>query len=392
MFIQGVFRIILIGVLFSFTFSSCSLLRKINETEPLTKGELNRRLLVQDYVRLSGSQIEKAADSILDYSKDQEVRTFTYLWKLKSLQSYNNAAFQTSPDLALIDTWTLTKQFNDFVRSDRGKKRYKNWQPLVQSVTTNNLRDLEEKAREILPWERYRDYSQLVYRYAETHPLTNLRFTDQTLRKEYLEYKGLPDSSAIKTVGSLPQVVSDWANRLQFNSQSSVKSLRWNTELMINEKGWDTIDLDYRLEQVDEQLTKMLDRLDALPERLHGSIDTLNDRVNQVVSRIEYDINEAKEFITEERQAIDSTIMRERGALDTLIARERDAVLTDVGAITDNTLEKLDGILWKVLVALILLFVSLITLFFILGYYLRHAIRPAAEKPEQEKKPPPETK
>lgn len=383
------FRNFLIGFLLVSTFSSCSLLRKINETEPLTKGELNRRLLVQEYARLSGSKIEKAADSILDYSKDSEVRTFAYLWKIKSLQSYNNAAFQTSPDLALIDTWTLTKQFSDFVRSERGEKRYKNWHPLVQSVTTGNLRDLEEKAREILPWERYRDYSQLVYRYAETHPLTNLRFTDQTLRKEYLEYKGLPDSSAIKTVGSLPQVVADWSNRLQFNSQSSVKSLKWNTEKMIAEQGWDTIDLDYRLQQVDEQLNKMLGRLDDLPNKLQGSIDTLSNRASDIMSRVENDLDETKWFIQSERISIDSMVQRERSALDTIVAREREAALADLSGITERTLEQIDGILWKLMLILILLVVILIVSFYIMGYYQgrsqKKQLQPQQEKPPEDR-------
>ncbi|THD65708.1 hypothetical protein E7Z59_14050 [Robertkochia marina] len=381
------FRNFLIGFFLVSTFSSCSLIRKINETEPLTKGELNRRLLVQEYTRLSGSKIEKAADSILGYSKDSEVRTFAYLWKIKSLQSYNNAAFQTSPDLALIDTWTLTKQFSDFARSDRGKTRYKNWQPLVQSVTTGNLRDFEEKAREVLPWERYRDYSQLVYRYAETHPLTNLRFTDQTLRKEYLEYKGLPDSSAIKTVGSLPQVVADWANRLQFNSQSSVKSLKWNTEKMIAEQGWDTIDLDYRLQQVDEQLNKMLGRLDDLPNKLQGSIDTLSTRASDIMSRVENDLDQTKAFVQGERMSIDSMVLRERLALDTIVAREREAALADLGGITERTLEQIDGILWKLMLILILLVVILIVSFYIMGYYMgrsgKKKLQPQQEKPPE---------
>ena len=391
MLVRGVYRIFLLGILLAFTFSSCSLIKSIKETEPLTKGELNRRLLVQEYVRLSGSKIEKAADSIIDYAEDSEVKSFAYLWKLKSLQAYNNAAFQTSPDLALLDTWTLTKQFDDFIRSDRGKMRYRNWYPLVLSVTTKNLRELEAEAAELLSAERYNDYRELVYRYAEQHPLTNLRFVDQTLRKEYLAYKGLPDSSAVKTVGTLPQVVSDWANRLQYNSQSSVKGLKWNTEMAIVKGGWDTINLNQRFEKIDEQVANLMETAEELPDRVEGSIDTISNRMRLIMDRVEYDIDEAKAFIKSERESIDSMVARERIALDTIVARERAAVLTDVGTITESTLEKIDGILWKLLVVMVLLFVILITVFFMLGYYVRHSMRSRA-KPENEKEVGPQAK
>ena len=64
-----------ISVVFIVCFvSSCSLVKIENEQIPLSKTDLNTRLLTQAFVQDASKKVEVAADSILKSSKDVEIQ------------------------------------------------------------------------------------------------------------------------------------------------------------------------------------------------------------------------------------------------------------------------------------------------------------------------------
>ena len=104
-----------ISVVFIVCFvSSCSLVKIENEQIPLSKTDLNTRLLTQAFVQDASKKVEVAADSILKLSKDVEIQKNALKWKINTLSALRSVGYQTSPNIALMDTWVITSSIKDY--------------------------------------------------------------------------------------------------------------------------------------------------------------------------------------------------------------------------------------------------------------------------------------
>ncbi len=107
------------------TLSGCSLLEvKIDsQTVPLTKQELNMRILTREYALQFFAQVEQAADVLQEqYDPNDKVnQSYVLLWKINAEEGLQAAAYQVSPMAALIDTWVFTLQMNQFYAMGAGR-------------------------------------------------------------------------------------------------------------------------------------------------------------------------------------------------------------------------------------------------------------------------------
>ena len=107
-----------------FLLNGCSLLELKIESQsvPLTTAELNTRILTREYSKHFFSEVESAADQIsAAYPKDDTLhQSYVLLWKIHAEEGLQRAAYQVSPKIALIDTWVLAAQMEQFF-SPEGK-------------------------------------------------------------------------------------------------------------------------------------------------------------------------------------------------------------------------------------------------------------------------------
>lgn len=349
---------------------SCSLLKIESAQEPLSRTALNMRLVTQTFAHTASSRVEKMADSILVLTRDPETVKAAYLWKIKVLQTYANSAFQTSPELGLLDTWVITRQLNDFLGSEENRKLFKDQYGLVQETSALNLSDIRKKASAVLPEEVYREYEALIDVYAIENPLTDLNFVEQTLREDYYTYRGIPDSTAVETVGSLSEVVADMSNRFSYHTNAAGKNLRWNSQLYLTERGWDTLSLEQRMDNVNEQLDRLIATAEEAPDKFQVGLRELQGNLKVLFTNLDTTLVGSLVYFDRQREEIDSMLLRERTALDGIIAREREAIAEDVIELTDTFMEDVGKIVRSILIYAILLVIVVLAFPFAAGFYL----------------------
>lgn len=360
-------------IVLAICFYSCSLVKIESEQQPLSKQDLNIRVLTQSMVNEATNRIEHAADSIIKTTSNTDLQKHAYHWKIESLNTFKNTAFQSSPKLSLMDTWTYMLQVLKFMQTDSGKEYFGIYTPYVRQISENNVNAIEEKAQGLYKPEAFRQHKAFAHHYAETHPLSKENLKHNSVRSEYIEFLKVPDNLAFTTVGTLSEVMANFSDKLSYSTDAAGKQLKWNTQLMLKEKGFDSLQINEVMATIDLKV----DRLSAIAENTPEKLNMALQSFSKDMSILFFGLNNQIEFVSErlslERQAIDTIIMRERLALDQIVLREREALSAEASDLTvkvvDNAMLHLKDLTGTILFYVVVLFAILLFLPFALGYF-----------------------
>lgn len=352
---------------------NCSLLKIETAQEPLSKPELNMRLLTQSLVTDATNRVEFAADSIILATTNTDLQKYAYRWKIETLNTFKNTAFQSSPKLSLMDTWTYMLQVRHFMNTPEALDYFGTYTNYVAQVSQDNVNDIEKKARQFFKPEVFQKHKDFAIRYAQEHPLTAQNLKHNTVRSDYVEFLEVPDSLAFTTVGSLSEVMSNFSDKLSFSTDAAGKQFKWNTELMLKEKGFDSVQIKEVMATIEMKVDRLSDIAENTPEKLQDALKSFTNDMRYLF----YSLNEEIAFVSErmvlERMAIDTIIKRERIALDSIILRERKAVADEAGEISvrivDEAMIHVKDLTGTILLYVVLLFAVLLFLPFALGYF-----------------------
>lgn len=367
---------VLTALLASILVGSCSLVRIESEQIPLSVNELNTRLLIQAFAEEALERTEIAADSILKESEGWlDVQKNALKWKIQTASALGKISFQTMPRVALVDTWSYMYELREFFTAPTADTIFGPWAPIAMEAVALNTERVEKIASSVLNQKEYPRYKEFVETYAREHPLQiENEFRHTPIRDSYFAFEELPDSVAVKTVGTLSEVVSDATNRLDFSTDVAGKKFAWQTSLFLKESGLDSIPLEMRLAAVEYELERLADVAVNSPEILSDAIVDFRNSVYPIFSELNSQIDRTMLSLAVERRALDRIVLRERAAMDSLILRERLALSRDAREIADtgvkNALAEVHDMVKSVLLFGILGLIVILGLPFYLGYLL----------------------
>ncbi len=352
---------------------SCSLVKIESEQKPLTTTDLNTRLLTQSFVRDAANKVEKSADSILSSSDDVDLQTKSLQWKINTLSSFRKVGFQTSPKLALMDTWTLMLAAEKYFATDDAMNSFKPYGQLVYNTAKNNLKEIDKIAKHLLSESDYINHKEFAENYAAKYPQKDLSFYHNPVREEYQIFKRLPDSLSMQTVGSLSEVVADLTNKLTYTSENTGKQLQWNTELMLKKNGIDSLKIKQVSDSLGVKFNKLIVLAEESPELFKKALSDFQTDLAIFNERLNGSIVYSMNHLSQEREIVANRLKDERIAIDSIILRERIALSKEAeilgGQFLDNSMNHLKEIIKTVLGYLILLLAVIIFLPFLIGYY-----------------------
>jgi hypothetical protein len=352
---------------------SCSLVKIESEQKPLTTTDLNTRLLTQSFVRSATDKVEKVADSILGNSEDIELQKNSLYWKINTLSSFRKVGFQTSPKLALMDSWALMIAAKNYFSLDETKKTFHPYDKLVIETTEDNLKEIQKIAQHLLSNTDFVNHKEFVEDYARKNPLKSLVFYHKPVRDDYQKFKQIPDSLSVQTVGSLSEVVADLTNKLTYTSENSGKQLQWNTELLLKKNGIDSLKIKQIADSLDIKFSKLVFLAEKAPTQFNNALKSFQKDLDRFNEKLNSSIVFSMNHLSNEREIVGNMIKEERIAIDSIVLRERTALTKEAGVISskllDSTMEHLKSIIKTVLGYLILLLAVIIFLPFMIGYY-----------------------
>ncbi|MEZ9348981.1 chemotaxis protein [Vibrio splendidus] len=336
----------------SVVLSGCSLLEvKLDtQTTPLTQQELNARIMTREYAKMFFMRVEDSADLIAQsYPADDTLhQSYVLLWKIHAEQGLQQAAYQTSPMSALIDSWVFTVQMNQFYRQGDGADLF----ATDDAVETARFLDQEAEklAKGVLSSSDFKNSKVFVAQFAVSHPFKDLTFRSTPAYREWLSYLGKDESQIVQSLGTMPEAMSDASDRLSLMADQTPKLMSWKAELVALNSSLTGEDLSMTLESLRQTSASMQDFIENNPEYMQTLASIMSTEMQPLLNDLSDKTDQKLAMLTEERVALEKMVTREREALVEMIAKERIEIAGIVTSERELFTQDLDRVSQEVVV------------------------------------------
>ncbi|OEF80560.1 chemotaxis protein [Vibrio tasmaniensis] len=314
-----------IVLVLSIVLSGCSLLevKLDSQTTPLTQQELQARIMTREYAKMFFTRVEDSADLIAQsYPADDTLhQSYVLLWKIHAEQGLQQAAYQTSPMSALIDSWVFTAQMNQFYSQGDGADLF------VTDNAVETARSLDQEAEKlakgVLSSSDFNKSKAFVAEFAASNPFKDLTFRSTPAYREWLSYLGKDESQIVQSLGTMPEAMGDASDRLSLMADQTPKLMTWKAELVAMNSSLTGEDLSMTLESLRQTSASMQDFIENNPEYMQTLASIMSTEMQPLLNDLSDKTDQKLAMLTEERVALEKMVTREREALVAMIAKER---------------------------------------------------------------------
>ncbi|EOV0048861.1 chemotaxis protein [Vibrio parahaemolyticus] len=320
------------------TLSGCSLLEvKIDsQTVPLTKQELNMRILTREYALQFFAQVEQAADVLQEqYDPNDKVnQSYVLLWKINAEEGLQAAAYQVSPMAALIDTWVFTHQMNQFYATGAGRDIFATDE--AKQVSAHLANEVDQLAQSLLKKEVYDKTKLFVADFVKQYPFADLSMIRTPAYRAWLEANQISEEDAVTTLGTMPEALGDVSDRLSLVSEQTPKIMTWKAQLLALNSSASIEKVNAALNSLQVTADSMRDFIDNNPEYMRYLAEQMAVELQPLVEDIDQKTEAHLSQLGEERQALEDMVARERQEIALIITHEREKFAQDMDRVSQE--------------------------------------------------------
>ncbi|MGL4411339.1 MAG: hypothetical protein ACRCZM_00550 [Bacteroidales bacterium] len=354
----------LLLILLTFGLTGCSLftLEMKSDSEPLPKRELNIRVVTQQFALDAFSEIERVNDSVRNETKNLNYIANTLLWSINLQSGLQQSVLQQKPQIALIDTWAFLEQVRRYVDSPETVELFGEVREKPLQLTISLHEAIEKISRRLVSSSDYSQIREFVYDFADRHPFEDLKFKRVSVYEDWIKHNNIADSMSVVTVGTIPEVMSDFANRMMMLSNTLGKGSKWQLEYFAASNGITA-----------ESTQAMADSISYRIELFQKFLDNSPELIDFTITRFEEEVTPMIELFDRRVAITMAQLSEERIALDSLVARERREIMIQVDSISENLLrvvmQEAKGLIATYLVYVTIFFAVIIFLPFAIGFF-----------------------
>ncbi|OCP59992.1 chemotaxis protein [Vibrio parahaemolyticus] len=358
------------------TLSGCSLLEvKIDsQTVPLTKQELNMRILTREYALQFFAQVEQAADVLQEqYDPNDKVnQSYVLLWKINAEEGLQAAAYQVSPMAALIDTWVFNHQMNQFYATGAGRDIFATDE--AKQVSAHLANEVDQLAQSLLKKEVYDKTKLFVADFVRQYPFADLSMIRTPAYRAWLEANQISEEDAVTTLGTMPEALGDVSDRLSLVSEQTPKIMTWKAQLLALNSSASIEKVNAALNSLQVTADSMRDFIDNNPEYMRYLAEQMAVELQPLVDDIDQKTEARLSQLGEERQALEEMVARERQEIALIITHEREKFAQDMDRVSQEVVNLAMTKLIELVKSTIVYFILFIAAIFFaplgLGYVL----------------------
>ncbi|MGL4722225.1 MAG: hypothetical protein ACRCV3_02865 [Desulfovibrionaceae bacterium] len=343
--------------------AGCSLLKLELKSDaiPLSPEEQNLRLLAREYGEIFFAGIEESANIIVNKSQNVIYKENAILWKIYANSVAIDAIYKNQPTIAFMDIWAFVAQMQVYFTKSSSTLFGK--EGIYALETVNRLyNQIDTIAKQQFSKANYEKAKEFLVSYVEQYPIESIQFVRQPIYTMWLEsVKKSQDEGeevALKTVGTLPEVLTDTSDKMSVLTRQMEKTLLWRTEIMMLHGEIDPTLFGKTLDNVyvaSKNIEVILRDRDALMESISKS---LTQRMHVLLQEVDSVAGKYGDLISQERVLIAEEITLQRVALAEMIEQERSQILLQVEAMRKSTVEEVfaqvqslfSNILWLLIV------------------------------------------
>lgn len=302
-----------------------------------------RTRLYELTTRLAGI-LEDAITRIADETEDRQVRENALVFRAAAIPAIHRSAFHSDTLLSVADVWLLTTQLEQWVSRGEGQDWFRDQQGIaVEAVQRMDRLVVEFISSQGVEPQGAADTA--IDEFARQHPIKGSINTRATAVTPLAHYMRRGKMSAFASVGGMVESLDDLSDRVAIYGEQLPKQARWQAEILMQEQGFDQIDVDAalvnleRLAAAADQLQRFLDETPAMiDERIEGAIPTLET----AIATIDFDPLKAQAdaLISGHLETALEAVTRERVAATDAISEEREIVMADVERLLDAAMDR----------------------------------------------------
>jgi hypothetical protein len=303
-------------------------------------------------------------------------------WKIGAAAESQRAATRLAPMMALLDTWALASQMQQFLSPGRaGGTLFGSRQEAALTVASELDEGAQDLARRLIAPGEFAQYQQFVATYTREHPLRNLEFVRASVVELWSQRTGA-GARLVDSIGTIPEAMEDVSERIKITSDALALQTMWRTELVLRESGYSPTDVRAALRQLDERLAKVSAAAESAPQLVHEAVADVRRSVIDLLRQVDASAASILETLRTERAALSADVRTEREAVVLAADAERQAIARDAARIADQVVkaagEQARYLAREVLLLLIVLAILVLGLPFAAGYFVGRARRPSA--------------
>ncbi len=356
--------------------SGCSLLEvKIDsQTVPLTKQELNMRILTREYALQFFAQVEQAADTLeAKYDPNDQInQSYILLWKINAEEGLQSSAYQVTPMAGLIDTWVFAHQVDEFFSTGAGSNLFATDE--AKNVSEQLAYEVDKLAQSVLKKEVYDNTKRFVSDFVKQHPFSDLSMIRTPAYRAWLEFNQISEEEAVTTLGTMPEALGDVSDRLSLASKQTPKIMTWKAQLLALNSSASIEKVNAALSSIQVTADSMRDFIDNNPEYMRYLAEQMAVELQPLVDDIDMKTEARLSQLGEERQALEDMVARERQEIALIITHEREKFAQDMDRVSqqvvDLAMTKLVELVKSTIVYFILFIVAIFFAPLGLGYVL----------------------
>jgi len=311
--------------LLSVVLSGCSLLevKLDSQTTPLSKQELNARILTREYAKSFFTQVEISADQItLAYPASDTVhQSYVLLWKIHSEQGLQQSAYQTVPLAGLIDSWVFATQMEAFFVSGDGKDLFA--VDFAKQAAVQLSLEAKQLARSVLSTSDYETSRLFVQEFSQNNEFKELTFKRVPAYRQWLEFLGKDQSEVVQTLGTMPEAMGDASERLSIMAEQTPKLMSWKAELVAMNSALSGEDLALTLASLRNTSSSLQDFIKNNPEYMQSLAQIMSEEMQPLLDDLSIKTDQKLNALSDERVALEKMVERERNALIAMVEKER---------------------------------------------------------------------
>ena len=143
--------------------AGCSLISLKSPERPLSSRDLNARILTREFSYHFIGVVAQCADDIAANDSDPEVLANALRWKIGAAAESQRAATRLAPMMALLDTWALASQMQQFLSPGRaGGTLFGSRQEAALTVASELDEGAQDLARRLIAPGELGQYQQFV--------------------------------------------------------------------------------------------------------------------------------------------------------------------------------------------------------------------------------------
>ena len=278
----------------------------------------------------------QAADAASAESRNPAVKRRALVWKVNVVPAMYRTLFNQRPLIALLDTWALLVQAEQYVESPEGKAAFGSGAATVLATTKELEGRVEEIAHWAVPGRNLPAIRAQVADWAAKHPVRLTFATRDSIDQFLFTLAPTEELSAFAVVGQLTEDMNGLIGRMDFLPVMVPNQVTWQAQLAY-------LDLiDPRMDVAMTRAGEAMDRVDAMIAWLgtSGLEGFAEEQRIQIMRGIAAERVEIERLVERQRGEIQAFVEKERVEIAALLQRERAAVMGDAQRFTDHATEE----------------------------------------------------